>query len=261
MGAWLWNTKAFTHKGLDLEDVLVIFKVESMRETCQSLVVLNCEHYFLAFSVPVFLEKLLIKFNRFWSFKHSAYSQVFIVKILLHACANCIMPLHIRSCVASYKEVLSNIMDTSAWRKAEIWVRSLNLKDKSRSTGINGNSFKNLSLKDLSLILESGNNNSIDYSSGSIGVSVGPQPWGTFKGVSTVEELAYISSYVEIKYESSTRMIWFVLRHIQDKVIKYNKMLALFYSIFEIFSCYYLKWFIKWRFFPDVNLVKTFTHD
>jgi hypothetical protein len=56
-------------------------------------------------------------------------------------------------------------------------------------------------------------------------------------------------------------MIWFVLRHIQDKVIKYNKMLALFYSIFEIFSCYYLKWFIKWRFFPDVNLVKTFTHD
>ena len=56
MGAWLWNTKAFTHECLDLEDVLVIFKVESMRETCQSLVVLNCEHYFWTLSVPVLLE-------------------------------------------------------------------------------------------------------------------------------------------------------------------------------------------------------------
>ena len=152
-------------------------------------------------------------------------------------------------------------MDASAWRKAEIWVRSLNLKDKRRSTWINGNSFKNLSLKDLSLILESGNNKSVDYSSSSIGVSMGSQPWGTFKGVSTIEELAYISSYVKIKYESSTWMIGLVLRHIQNEVIKYNKMLALFYSFFEIFSCNYLKWLNKWRFFPDVDLVKAFSHD
>ena len=152
-------------------------------------------------------------------------------------------------------------MDACAWRKAEIRVGSLNLKDKRRSTWIDGNSFKNLSLKDFSLILESGNNKSIDYSSSSIGVSMGSQPWGTFKGVSTIEELAYISSYVKIKYESSTWMIGLVLRHIQNEVIKYNKMLALFYSFFEIFSCNYLKWLNKWRFFPDVDLVKAFSHD
>ena len=56
-------------------------------------------------------------------------------------------------------------------------------------------------------------------------------------------------------------MIGLVIRHIQDEVIKYNKMLALFYSFFEIFSCNYLKWFNKWRFFPDVDLVKAFSHD
>ena len=107
MSACSGDTKSFAHESFDLEEVLVVVKMKSMRKTSRSLVVLDCEKHLSAFGVPVFLKELLVELNLLILLKLPASLDVFVIKFFSHASAQSVVASNVRASVTPHQEVLA----------------------------------------------------------------------------------------------------------------------------------------------------------
>lgn len=85
MSTLLTNAETLAHQRLYLEEVSFVVKMESMRKSCGSLVILDCEENLLAFSVPVLLKQSLIESHTLVSLELSAGADILLIKFFLHA--------------------------------------------------------------------------------------------------------------------------------------------------------------------------------